>query len=217
MKNISALFAEGLQKLQLALDSADQQKLLDFLALLQKWNAHYNLTSITEPAKMISHHLLDSLAIAPFVPQSATQILDVGSGAGFPGIPLAIYFPQKHWTLLDSNGKKTRFLTQAKLELNLQNVTIVQTRMEDWRPEQKFEVIVARAVGAIKSMVSQTNHLLSPSGKWLFMKSDYQQEDLENLNLPADIHPLSVPGVTAKRHLIIISQNEAILAIRQDL
>lgn len=208
MKKVAMLFTEGLQKLHLNLDPAAQQKLLDFLQILQKWNAHYNLTAITEPERMISHHLLDSLSIAPFIAETAIKILDVGSGAGFPGIPLAVYFPQKSWTLLDSNGKKTRFLTQVKAELNLQNVTVIQDRMECWQPEQSFDMIVVRAVGAIKPIIQQTAHLLSPTGKWLFMKSDQHHEDIESLNPPAETHELQVPEITAKRYLIMVSRND---------
>lgn len=201
---MSPLFSEGLQELQLSLAKADQQKLLDFLQILQKWNTRFNLTAITTPDKMISHHLLDSLAIAPHLPPAATQILDVGSGAGFPGIPLAVYFPQKHWTLLDSNGKKTRFLTQVKTELNLQNVTVVQARMEDWQPAQQFEIIVTRAVGAIKLIIEQTAHLLLPAGKWLFMKSTDEHDCLQELNQPSTIHALHIPRLDASRYLITI-------------
>src|SRR5262249_10179534 len=150
MDNVTKLFASGLEKLNLSLDVDRQQKLLQFLQLLQKWNQHYNLTAITDSQKMVTHHLLDSLSIVHHI--AGESILDVGSGAGFPGIPLAVYFPQKQWTLLDSNGKKTRFLIQAVAELQLKNITVVNARMEQWQPAQPFNEIVVRAVGSIKEI-----------------------------------------------------------------
>lgn len=201
MNNVIAeLFSNGLKELSLQMDSAAQQKLLDFLAFLQKWNRHYNLTAITDWQKMVSHHLLDSLSIAPFI--TGEQILDVGSGAGLPGIPLAVYFPDKQWTLLDSNGKKARFLIQAKSELSLPNVTIVHDRVERWQSPQKFHTIVTRAVGSIKEIIDNTQQHLLPGGQWLFMKGEYQHEELATLPFSTNVQPLAVPGVLTPRYLI---------------
>lgn len=199
---IATLFADGLQKLNLSLEQAAQQKLLHFLCFLQKWNRHYNLTAITELPKMVSHHLLDSLSIAPFI--QGENILDVGSGAGFPGIPLAVYFPQKQWTLLDSNGKKTRFLIQATAELQLTNVHIVHARVEHWHPTQKFAAIVVRAVGEVNSIRAQTRQHIQPGGQWLFMKGECSPEELNTLPPEAVIHDLNVPGVSTPRRLIVV-------------
>lgn len=201
-KKISELFASGLQALNLSLDSVSQEKLLHFLLFLKKWNGHYNLTAITELEKMIAYHLLDSLSIAPFI--TGQSILDVGSGAGFPGIPLAIYFPEKRWTLLDSNGKKARFLIQATAELQLKNVDVIHDRVEKWPSSQKFDVILARAMGSVKDIMAQTRQHLQPGGQWLLMKGDYQHEELETLKPPPLIHTLSIPGITAPRNLIAI-------------
>ena len=201
--NIADSFASGLSQLNLSLEPAAQNKLLQFLKLLQKWNQHYNLTAITDLPKMVSHHLLDSLSIAPFI--QGTKILDLGSGAGFPGIPLAVFFPQKQWTLLDSNGKKTRFLTQAKVELQLDNVEVVQARIGQWQTAQKFDAIVVRAVGSIHEIIAKTQHLLTGGGCWLFMKGDYEHEELETLQPPPIIHTLSVPEVLTPRYLIAVS------------
>lgn len=200
MTNINQLFSAGLKELNLSLDLESQQKLLDFLQFLQKWNRHYNLTAITDLPKMVGYHLLDSLSIVPYI--QGENILDVGSGAGFPGIPLAVYFPQKQWTLLDSNGKKTRFLIQAKAEFNLSNIEIVHARVEQWRSKQKFDTIITRAVGPIQETMTQTQPHLQAAGKWLFMKGDIQSEELP---AAASVHTLNVPGVSAARHLIVIA------------
>jgi 16S rRNA (guanine527-N7)-methyltransferase len=197
------LFAAGLQELNLNLDTASQQKLLHFLDFLKKWSAHFNLTAITDPSNMIFRHLLDSLSIAPYI--TGNQILDVGSGAGFPGIPLAVYFPHKHWTLLDSNGKKTRFLIQAAAELQLANVTVVNERVERWKPLQKFDTIVARAVGSVAEIISLSRQHLQPNGQWLLMKGHPQPEELTGLQSSTIIHPLKVPGISEPRNLIIVT------------
>ena len=153
-------FSSGLQKLNLNLPPAQQQKLLDFLEFLKKWSGHYNLTAITDTQKMITRHLLDSLSIAPYI--TGNNILDAGSGAGFPGIPLAVYFPQKQFTLLDGNGKKTRFLIQAKAEFQLSNITVINARMETWQSPRPFDTIVVRAVGSIPDVMAESRHLLQP-------------------------------------------------------
>jgi 16S rRNA (guanine527-N7)-methyltransferase len=184
------------------LPPAQQQKLLDFLGFLKKWSGHYNLTAITDTQKMITRHLLDSLAIAPYI--TGNNILDIGSGAGFPGIPLAVYFPQKHVTLLDSNGKKTRFLIQAKAEFQLSNITVINARMETWQASQPFDTIVVRAVGSIPEVMAESRHLLQPGGQWLFMKTDPQNEQLTALQPPAVIHLLNVPGIPESRCVIAV-------------
>ncbi len=203
-KNSTAIFASGLAELNLTLDSGAQEKLLHFLFFLQKWNRQFNLTAITDLSKMVSHHLLDSLSIVPYI--QGDNILDFGSGAGFPGIPLAVYYPQKQWFLLDSNGKKTRFLTQMKAELALTNIEIIQTRIEHWAASPKqFAQIVCRAVGPVKDILAKTQHLLQSNGQWLFMKGVHEHENLENLPYPVNIHRLQVPGVLAPRYLIVIN------------
>lgn len=203
IKAAERFLAEGLKEMHLTLGQHAQEKLLQFLILLQKWNQHYNLTAITDLFKMVSYHLLDSLAIAPFI--TAERILDVGSGAGFPGIPLAIYSPHQHWTLLDSNGKKIRFLNQAKIELSLTNVTIVQSRAERWQTHQKFPIIVSRAVGSAPDIIQATRHLLEPNGQWFFLKSEYSAPEFNPFEEATSIKPLHVPGVINPRFLIILN------------
>lgn len=199
---IDALFINGLRELNLDLAPAARDKLIAFLQFLQKWNQSYNLTAITDLKKMLSYHVLDSLSIAPFI--QGDHILDVGSGAGFPGIPLAVYFPQKRWILLDSNGKKARFLIQAKAEFKLDNIEVVNERVETWSNGQRFDTIITRAVGSIPELIQQTQSLLAPGGCWLFMKGALPHDELSALTLPSKTHTLSVPGVDAARHLIVV-------------
>ncbi|HEY0635260.1 MAG TPA: 16S rRNA (guanine(527)-N(7))-methyltransferase RsmG, partial [Gammaproteobacteria bacterium] len=152
--------------LQMPPESID--RLLDYIALLTKWNQAYNLTAVRDPGEMVTRHLLDSLAVAPHL--TGTRIIDVGTGAGLPGIPLAILFPDRHFVLLDSNGKKTRFLVQAKASLGLDNVTVVHSRVEEYRPLEPFDTVIARAFAALTEIVSLCEHLIATGGEVLAMK-----------------------------------------------
>ncbi|MCB1827070.1 MAG: 16S rRNA (guanine(527)-N(7))-methyltransferase RsmG [Coxiellaceae bacterium] len=181
-----------------------QEKALAFLRLLEKWNHAYNLTAIHDFDAMITHHLLDSLAVAPFV--KGDQIIDIGTGAGFPGVPLALCFPDKQFTLLDSNGKKTRFLIQAKTELSISNIEIVQDRAENYQTAACFDAIIFRAVKSIPEMITKTQHLCCKNGQLLAMKAVYPTEELKDVDHPFTVVPLSVPGLEAERHLIIIER-----------
>ena len=183
---------------------SQQLQLLDYLKLLEKWNQAYNLTAIRDPWAMVPRHLLDSLAALPYV--RGSRLLDVGSGAGMPGMVLAIAKPDLHCTLLDSNGKKTRFLTQAKIELKLSNVEVVQARAEDYQTAQPFDCIISRAVGALAELVAQTRHLLAPGGLWLAMKGRRPEAELAALptDMRATVHRLQVPGLKAGRHLVVM-------------
>ena len=192
-----------MRHLELLITNPQQKTLLiHYLALLEKWNKSYNLTAIDDPNEALTLHLLDSLSTAPFV--TGQTILDLGSGGGLPGIPLAIYFPEKQFTLLDSNQKKTRFLTQVQLELNLKNVSIVTARAEKFSPPAPFDQIIARAVMSAADLIVCSQHLLKPQGQWLFMKARHIEEELQALERPAKVIPLKVPGLTAERNLLIV-------------
>ncbi|MDH3948207.1 MAG: 16S rRNA (guanine(527)-N(7))-methyltransferase RsmG [Gammaproteobacteria bacterium] len=197
--------AEGLTALPLELNASVQNQLIDFLHLLVKWNRAYNLTAVRQPEQMVTRHLLDSLVIGPYL--QGPRILDVGTGAGLPGIPLALAYPDCHFTLLDSNGKKIRFVTQAVAELGLANVDVVQSRVEAFQPASRFDTITARAYASIEELVSQTTHLLADGGQYLIMKGAYPVAEVEAMptgyRLEA-IHQLNVPKLDAERHLLIV-------------
>ncbi|TBW56444.1 16S rRNA (guanine(527)-N(7))-methyltransferase RsmG [Marinobacter halodurans] len=197
----------GLAAMALDLPDDTRERLLAFLGLLQKWNRAYNLTAVREPDEMVSRQLLDSLAILPYV--KAPAVLDVGAGGGLPGIPLAIACPDRHITLLDSNSKKTRFLTQCVLELGLDNVEVVHARAEDYRPGRPFTQITSRAFTALANLVSWCGHLLADEGQFLAMKGQFPEDELAALpfdwRLREDI-ALSIPGCDGARHLLIIDR-----------
>jgi len=202
---LAAILSEGLQQLGITLSTEVQTTLLQFIALLGKWNRAYNLTAVREPAAMVTRHLLDSLAVLLYV--QGPRVLDVGSGAGLPGIPLALALPEVEFTLLDSNGKKTRFLTQAVAELHLTNVTVVQSRIEDYRPPQAFDSVVTRAFAAVAEVVAVTGHLCAPQGQLLLMKGVYPEQELTQLPAGFELASavcLRVPGLDAERHVLRI-------------
>ncbi|HNJ76283.1 MAG TPA: 16S rRNA (guanine(527)-N(7))-methyltransferase RsmG [Azospira sp.] len=200
--------AEGMKALGLDLPADVQERLLAYAAFLEKWNRTYSLTALRDPKLAVSHHLLDSLAIMPYV--SASTLLDVGSGGGQPGIPLAIARPDLAVTLLDSNGKKTAFLQQAVIELGLKNVQVVTVRVEEFKPAAPFVAITSRAFAELADFVGLTRHLLAPGGEWLAMKG---QRPVEEMNkLPAGVsvtavHRLLVPGVDGERHLVVMRES----------
>lgn len=197
----------GMAALELAPDRDQVERLLAFRDLLEKWNKAYNLTSVRNPDEMIARHLLDSLTIAPWV--RAPRLLDVGSGGGLPVVPLAIISPETGFVALDSNSKKTRFLTQCKLELGLGNLQVVARRAEDFQPPQPFAQISSRAFTALANMVRWCGPLLSQDGEFLAMKGpDWAAEmgDLPTGWELAGAHPLQVPGFDRERHLLIIKR-----------
>lgn len=209
--SVTARHAEELQQgaRELGVDLTEQQQtqLLGYLALLIKWNKAYNLTAVRDPDEMVSRHLLDSLSVVPFVAEAGDNWLDVGSGGGMPGIPLAILFPERRFTLLDSNGKKTRFLTQVKLELKLANLEVIHSRVEAFTPEQPFNGICSRAFSSLEDFSNWTRHLGDGNTRWLAMKGVHPDDELQAL--PADFsltatHVLKVPGCQGQRHLLIL-------------
>ncbi|MBQ0712455.1 MAG: 16S rRNA (guanine(527)-N(7))-methyltransferase RsmG [Porticoccus sp.] len=205
-KDLEPILREGLQQLSLMLSDRQVSQLLDYLGLLEKWNGAYNLTSIREPEQMLRLHLLDSLSIAPLV--KGERIIDVGTGPGLPGIPLAIIYPERQFTLLDSNGKKTRFLFQVRTQLGLDNVTENQSRVEAYQPTRLFDGVTSRAFTSLKDMVEKCAHLIGENGRFYAMKGQYPAKELSALpkhyNVVAS-HQLQVPGVDRERHLIEIA------------
>lgn len=201
--------AAGVTALGLTLPEVAEARLLAYLALLDKWNRVYNLTAVRDAERMVSHHLLDSLAAVPHF--HAEAVLDVGSGGGLPGIPLAIARPELQVTLIDSIAKKTAFLLQAKAELGLENVKVVTGRVEDFRPEAPFDAITSRAFSDLKEFVTLTRHLLKPAGRWLAMKGLLPHEEIGVLppwaKVSANIE-LRIPGLDASRHLIVLEPVE---------
>lgn len=207
MSDHSRELHQGARQLGLSLTNSQVDQLLAYMALLNKWNKAYNLTAVRNPDEMVSRHLLDSLSILPFVEPG--NWLDVGSGGGMPGLILAIMQPQSRFTLLDSNGKKTRFLTQAKIELKLDNLTVVNTRVEAFSPEQPFDGIVSRAFSALNDFVQLTRHLGTPTTRWLAMKGQYPADELAALPVDFQLlasHTLQVPGCQGSRHLLILQR-----------
>lgn len=202
---LEAKLAAGLGEMGIELNPDTQAQLLNYLGLLHKWNKVYNLTAIREPEKMVCHHLLDSLAVLPHI--QGKRLIDIGSGAGLPGIPLAIAKPELEVVVLDSNHKKTVFAQQACIELGLHNVTVVCERVENWQPAQKFDVVISRAFSDLGEFYKLTRHLVASKGVLLAMKGLYPYEELAQLPPDAKVQEtlsLSVPGLNAQRHLVVI-------------
>ncbi len=200
---------DGLAEMNLSLTDGQQQQLLAFLALLNKWNKAYNLTAVRDERVMVSRQLLDSLSILPWV--TTAHLLDVGAGGGLPGIPLAIALPDKHFTLLDSNGKKTRFLNQCVLELGLNNVNVIHGRAEDCQPDQPFTQISSRAFTALENLVTWCGSLLANEGEFLAMKGQFPDDEVAALPAGWQVnssHSLKVPGADGERHLLVIARAE---------
>ena len=198
----------GLRELNLNCSSLQLEKLLKYLELLQRWNKAFNLTAIRDPLQMVRLHLLDSLAIHPYV-QGLKSIIDVGTGPGLPGIPLAILNPEINFTLLDSNGKKTRFLFQAINELKLTNASEINHRVEAYQPNQLFDAVISRAFSSISDMLNQCDHLVSDQGCFLAMKGKKPDSELSQIAKDykvVDLSQINVPQVDSERHLIKITK-----------
>ena len=200
----------GIQTLGLNCSAYQQQQLLTYLEMLQRWNKAYNLTAIREPIQMVRLHLLDSLAIHPYI-QGVKNIIDVGTGPGLPGIPLAILNPDINFTLLDSNGKKTRFLFQAINDLSLANAKEVNQRVEKYQSKSSFDIVVSRAFSSISDMLNQCDHLVSKSGCFLAMKGKKPDSELSQITKNykvVDLSQVNVPKIDSERHLIKIIKTD---------
>lgn len=197
-----ALFKEILQALKPLKLEAFTESLLNYILLLHQWNKTYNLTAIRDVHEMITKHLIDSLAIDPWI--QGHNIIDVGTGAGLPGMPLAITRPDLHVTLLDSNGKKTRFLLEVQRQLDLKNVRVIQSRVEDYHPPQGFDTVLSRAFTSLQHMIDWTEHLIAPNGRWVAMKGRYPEAECNALSLPFSVEHYTVPGLEGERCCILI-------------
>jgi 16S rRNA (guanine527-N7)-methyltransferase len=205
---LSQVLAEGIAEMGLAVSPAQQEKLMDYLALMFKWNSVYNLTSLRDPMQMVTHHLLDSLAAVPAF-ADAKNVLDVGSGGGLPGIVLATVRPDMKVSMIDTVHKKTAFLTQVKADLGLANVTVYTMRVEQLEASDKFDVITSRAFADLSDFVNWSSHLLAEGGRYIALKGVAPQEEQQRLPEAwrvTKVEPLQVPRLGAERHLVFIEK-----------
>ena len=206
--NLAATLRDGLNDLDISLNDFQIEQLLDYLNLLERWNKSYNLTAIVEPEKMLYYHLLDSLAIVHQL-RDVHLALDVGSGAGLPGLPLAIALPDSKWTLLDSNGKKTRFMQQALAVCKVDNAEVVKSRVEDYYAPSPLDMIISRAYASLGNFTASVKHLLSSETKLMTMKTGL--DDQEALLMDTTLYTLQefelrVPGISERRSLVVVEQ-----------
>ena len=199
---------DGARALGLELDDGQAARMIAHLDLVDEWSERMNLTAIRERSQQLTKHVLDSLSVAPWI--RGTRVADVGSGAGFPGIPLAIARPDVHFALIDSTGKKCRFLEHVRDQLQLANVEVVQSRAEAYRPTERFDTVLARAVGPISDLVRNSGHLVAGGGRLLAMKGRNPADELaKKLNgwKVLAVHPLQVPGLDEERHLVELAHS----------
>lgn len=206
--SIESAISRNVEVLSISLDSKQIQQLAALVELLVKWNQVYNLTAVRDPHEMVTRHIADSLAVLPFL--RGDSLLDVGTGAGLPGLVLSIARPDLPMTLLDSSDKKLRFVRQVIAELKLEQVSVVQSRMQAYQPEQAFAMVISRAVSSLSELYQMTHHLLREDGRFLFMKGLQPDEELENFEHShrVQIEPLQVPGLDAERHVLILDNQQ---------
>ena len=196
-----------LQQTELTIVTDQQSQLIRYVELLNKWNKAYNLTSVRDPQQMLIKHIVDSLVVSPHL--IGSRFIDVGTGPGLPGIPLAISNPDKHFYLLESLGKRIRFLTQVKSDLKLDNITLIQSRVEDYQPEEKLDGVISRAFASLNDMVNWCSHLIGENYHFFALKGVYPQEEIAALNdsvTVSAVHPLMVPGLDGERHLVVLNK-----------
>ncbi|GGX39183.1 16S rRNA (guanine(527)-N(7))-methyltransferase RsmG [Undibacterium squillarum] len=211
IENLRPVLESGLDALCIKLTKEQQDKIINYLIILSKWNSVYNLTAIRDPKEMMTHHVLDSLSAVPAFTE-AQNVLDVGSGGGLPGMILAICYPDKKISMIDTVSKKTAFLNQAKAELGLNNVTVYSARVESLQVNQPFDVITSRAFSELNNFVNWSQHLLAEGGRFIAMKGVHPQGEMERLPEGwevKEVRPLTVPGLDAERHLIFIQKTAA--------
>lgn len=200
------LLHQGLIEMGQPLDRQMETQLIRFIELIAQWNRVFNLTAIRDLDTMVTRHLLDSLVVLPHI--KGRTILDVGTGAGLPGIPLAIVMPEHQFVLLDSNQKKTRFLQQTIYQMRLRNVRVVHQRVEEYRAEPLFDSVISRAFSTLRDFLTMSQHLVKPHGQILAMKGVYPLTELQEVTAPfklVEVYPLKVPKLDAERHLVDLS------------
>lgn len=198
---------KGALEMGASLSDETIQTLVHYLTMLEKWNKAYNLTAIRDVEQMITLHLLDSLATLPYI--TGEKIIDVGTGPGLPGMVLAICYPDKQFTLLDSNGKKTRFLTQVKMELGINNVTVANERVEKHAHQGEYDHVISRAFASLQDMINWTLPLPKETGNFLAMKGVYPSDEIAALPKEVDViltEPLNVPNIQAERHMVVMTR-----------
>ncbi|WP_338519552.1 16S rRNA (guanine(527)-N(7))-methyltransferase RsmG [Alteromonas gracilis] len=210
-QELHTILTSGLGALSLELSNMQQQQLVDYVVMIDKWNKAYNLTSVRDPKQMMVKHILDSLAIVPYLSDSADEnIIDVGTGPGLPGMPLAIAFPNKSFTLLDSLGKRVRFMTQCVHSLKLTNVTPVQSRVEEHNGEKPYDIVLSRAFASLKDMLHWCEHLVDSEGQFLALKGQFPQEEIDEVSDHFQVsrtENLTVPNLVGERHLVWLKKN----------
>jgi len=208
--SLTSELKRGLDALELSVSQDAQAKLLQHLELIEKWNRVYNLTAVRDRNQMLAQHVLDSMAVLPHI--AGATLIDVGSGAGLPGIPLAIARPDTHVTLLEANHKKSTFLKQAVIELGLANAEVVNARAEAWTPPAPYDVVISRAFSDLGEFVALAGRLCGDEGVLAAMKGVYPFEELAQVSEPyrtAAVIPLSVPTLNAERHLVVIERQKS--------
>lgn len=204
--SLAGTLLDGIAQMNLQITTHTQQQLLAYIALLGKWNKTFSLTAIHDPGQMVSRHLLDSLSLVPYI--KGPRLVDVGTGAGLPGIPLALAFPEHEVVLLDSQTKKARFVRQAVADLGITNAFIAHTRVQDYYPQQMFDTVISRAFTTLAEFVSAASHLCHAQGRMLAMKGKYPAKELEEIprtGKVVNVIPIHVPGLEAQRHIVHMS------------
>ncbi len=212
-EKLKDILLSGLKALTLTLTGDKIQKLVAYIVEFEKWNKAYNLSAVRNVEQMVVRHLLDSLTVVPFI--EGNNIVDVGTGGGLPGVPLAICFPEKNFTLVDSNGKKTRFVFHVKNLLKIDNIDVQNVRVETLGVDTKFDAVISRAFASLKDMTDNCQHLLTPEGVFLAMKGVYPEQEIAAIYpeyMLDEVYSLKVPGDAAERHLLKIRHNVDALA-----